>query len=68
VLKNLGGVGGLIVVNFALILAGELAFCIGIYLVIPIVTATQVVAYRKVFPRLGPGQFSPPPPGDYRGI
>ncbi len=50
VLKNLGGVTGLFVVNFGLVLAGYLAFCIGIYLVIPVVIAANVVAYRKVFP------------------
>lgn len=51
VMKNLGGIGSLIAVNFGLVVAGELAFCIGIYLVIPIITATNLVAYRKVFPR-----------------
>ena len=52
VLKNLGGIGGLIAVNFLLALAGELAFCVGIYLVIPVITATNIVAYRKVFPKI----------------
>jgi hypothetical protein len=52
VLKNLGGIGSLIAVNFCLALAGELAFCVGIYLVIPIITAANIVAYRKVFPRI----------------
>jgi hypothetical protein len=51
VVKNLSGIGGLIAVNFGLVLAGELAFCVGIYLVIPIITASNLVAYRKVFPR-----------------
>lgn len=51
VMKNLSGIGGLIGLNFLMALAGELAFCVGIYLVIPIITATNVVAYRKVFPR-----------------
>jgi uncharacterized membrane protein len=51
VMKNLGGVSGMIAVNFVIALAGELAFCIGIYLVIPIITASNLVAYRKVFPR-----------------
>ena len=57
VLKNLAGIGGLIAVNFLLALAGELAFCVGIYLVIPIITATNIVAYRKVFPRIDNYQF-----------
>jgi len=51
VLKNIGGVAGLIVVNFGLALVGELALCVGIYFVIPILIAGNVVAYRKVFPR-----------------
>jgi Predicted integral membrane protein len=51
VLKNMGGVVGLILVNFGLVLVGELAFCVGIYFVIPVLIAGNVVAYRKVFPR-----------------
>ena len=50
VLRNLGGVVGLILVNFGLVLVGELAFCVGVYFVIPILIAGNVVAYRKVFP------------------
>jgi len=52
VLKNLGGIGSLVAVNFVLALAGEMALCVGIYLVIPIITAANIVAYRKVFPRI----------------
>ncbi len=51
VFKNMGGVVGLFLVNFVLALVGELALCIGIYFVIPIIIAANVVAYRKVFPR-----------------
>jgi hypothetical protein len=61
-LKNVGGIGGLIAVNFCLAIAGYLALCVGMYLVIPIITAANVVAYRKVFPRLHPSGFGPPPP------
>lgn len=50
-LKNVSGVGGLIVVNFAIAIAGYLAFCIGLYLAIPLMTATNIVAYRRVFPK-----------------
>ncbi|MBP9663652.1 MAG: DUF975 family protein [Pyrinomonadaceae bacterium] len=50
-LKNAGGVGGLIVVNFCIAIAGYLAFCIGLYLAIPLMTATNIVAYRRVFPK-----------------
>lgn len=51
-LKNMGGIAGLIVLQFGIVLLGELAFCVGIYLTIPILTATSLVAYRKVFPKL----------------
>src|SRR5207237_431592 len=54
VMKNLGGIGGMIGVNFCLALLGELAFCVGLYFVIPIITAANLVAYRKVFPALNP--------------
>jgi hypothetical protein len=64
---NIGGIGGMIVVNFLMALAGELAFCIGIYLVIPVVTAANLVAYRKVFPKR-PISFDPPPPTAYQGL
>lgn len=53
VTKNMGGIGGLIVVNFGIVMLGQLAFCVGVYFVIPILTASNLVAYRKVFPRLG---------------
>lgn len=47
---NLGGVVGLFVVGFFLSLAGYLLFCVGIYLVIPLIVGANVVAYRKIFP------------------
>ena len=68
VMKNLGGIGGLVGVNFLLALAGEAAFFVGLYLVIPIITVTNVVAYRKVFPALGPRNLEPPPPNAYQGL
>ena len=52
VLKNLGGVGGILVTNFVLVLCGELACGIGLYLVMPLIMATNLVAYRKVFPAM----------------
>jgi hypothetical protein len=51
VVRNLGGVTGLIALNFLMILAGYAALCVGVYFVIPIMLATTVVAYRRVFPR-----------------
>lgn len=68
VLKNLGGVVGLILVNMGLMILGYLALCIGVYFVIPIMIAGNVVAYRRVFPSLQNQNFGPPPPNEYRGL
>lgn len=68
VFKNMGGVVGLFLVNFGLALAGELALCVGIYFVIPIIIATNVVAFRKVFPALNASRFDPPPPNAFQGL
>jgi hypothetical protein len=42
--------------------------CIGIYLVIPLIFASNAVAYRKIFPSRDAGQFGPPPPKAYPGL
>lgn len=68
VLKNLKGIGGLIGVNFVLALAGELACGVGIYLVLPLVMATSLVAYRKVFPAMAAPHLNPPPPNAYSNL
>ncbi|MFN6963320.1 MAG: hypothetical protein ACK4S4_06085 [Pyrinomonadaceae bacterium] len=68
VLKNLGGVVGLILVNMGLTFAGLLLCGVGVYLAMPLMLATNVVAYRKVFPRLDTGSDLPPPPNAYRGL
>ena len=49
---NMSGVVGLGFVNFGLVIVGYAALCFGIYFVIPVILATHVVAYRKVFPAL----------------
>lgn len=62
---NLGGVIGLVGVNFVLVIIGYMALCVGVYFVIPILIAGNVVAYRRVFPSLQspyqnrPGSFPP---------
>lgn len=66
--KNLGGVTGLIFVNMGLTVLGYLALCIGIYFAIPIIIATNAVAYRQVFPSRGKKGFAPPPPNAYQGL
>jgi len=64
---NLSGVAGLVVVNFVLLFLGYLALCIGLYFVIPIMIAGNVVAYRRVFPSLESApNMSPPPPDSYK--
>jgi len=62
---NMGGIAGLVGVNFLLALAGELACGIGLYLVIPLLTAGNIVAYRKVFPSATAPMLEPPPPTAY---
>ena len=65
--QNLGGVAGLVVVNFAMVFVGYLALCIGMYFVIPIMIAGNVVAYRRVFPSLETQtNLAPPPPDSYK--
>ncbi len=65
--QNLSGVAGLVVVNFVMLFAGYLAFCIGLYFVIPIMIAGNVVAYRRVFPSLeARPNINPPPPDAYK--
>ena len=50
----MSGVAGLIAVNIGLGLLGYLAFCVGVYLAVPIILATNLVAYRQVFPKNAP--------------
>ena len=65
VLKNLKGITGLIGVNFVLVMLGELACGIGLYLVLPLIMATSLVAYRKVFPAMTSPHLNPPSPNAY---
>ncbi len=63
--KNLGGVVGLWLVMFLISLVGAIT-CIGTYFAIPIMLATLLVAYRKVFPSLERQNFDiPPMPSNY---
>jgi uncharacterized membrane protein len=67
-LKNVAGIGGLIGVNFVLAIVGEALCGVGLYLVMPIILATNLVAYRKVFPALDAPALEPPPPTAYPEI
>ena len=65
VLKNLGGVGGLIAVHIGLVMVGYLLCFVGVYFVMPILLASIVVAYRQVFPVPRSQNFNPPPPSAF---
>lgn len=49
-LENLGGLIGLVVLNFLMTLVGALACYVGAFFVLPIHFAAVAVAYRQVFP------------------
>ena len=60
---NIGGVLGLMLLNALFVTLGALACFIGAYFYVPILIASQAVAYRRVFPDIGQfGQYPPPPP------
>jgi len=59
--KNLPGVVGLIVCEFVLGIIGYLMLGIGLYLVLPIMFAGVLVAYRKIFPASDKADFAAPP-------
>lgn len=67
--KNLGGVAGFIGVYCVIIFAASFLTCgIGVYFILPIITAAFTVVYRKVFPALKQTNFEPPPPNAYSGL
>lgn len=59
---NLGGLLGIIVLNFLLSLAGLLLCFVGVYLVLPISYAAIAVAYEQVFGLRAASDFAPAPP------
>ncbi len=48
--RNIGAITGLYAVGFVVALAGMLVFCIGVYLVLPIIFMSMTIAYRRLFP------------------
>jgi len=68
-LKNLGGIVGLMLVSMLIGTPIALLTCgIGMYLLMPLIIAANVVAYRKVFPRRQEPHFDPPPPYLYQQL
>jgi hypothetical protein len=66
VFANIGGIILLMILGCLVMLLGAIAFCIGIFVALPVVWAANVIAYRQVFPLLD-GNFytGPPPPTAY---
>jgi hypothetical protein len=59
---NLGGILGLLLLNAGLGIVGVLCCVIGVYFYLPVSFASYAVAYRRVFPDVGPNLPMPPPP------
>ena len=60
-MKNLGGILGLVLLNFGLGILGAICCYVGLIFVIPVSFASYAVAYRQVFPDM-PRTFPAPPP------
>jgi hypothetical protein len=65
---NRGGVAGLFGVGILIAIVGYMAFCVGIYLALPVLMMAMAVAYRKVFPATPHRNFDPPLPDAYQGL
>jgi len=59
---NVGGILGLMLLNWLFTMAGMLLCIVGAYLYLPIAFASQAVAFRRVFPEMRQPFASPPPP------
>lgn len=59
---NFGGVLGLLFLNGLITFAGAMLCIIPAYLYLPVAFASQVVAFRRVFPQVPQTFASPPPP------
>ncbi|HEV7645233.1 MAG TPA: hypothetical protein VGO50_14915 [Pyrinomonadaceae bacterium] len=67
--SNIGGIIVLVILQTVVVLIGALALCIGIFFVIPLIWASNAIAYRMVFPESpqGSGLYNEPPRPDYYG-
>ncbi|MGI8849023.1 MAG: hypothetical protein ACR2HT_02515 [Pyrinomonadaceae bacterium] len=67
--KNLGGIIGFVALEVAMVIIGYALCLVGVYLMMPIMFAGALVAYRKVFPpsnNLNSPSKIPPPPSAYQ--
>ena len=66
-LANPGGLIVLVIFQILVMLLGMIAFCIGVFVAIPVLYASNAIAYRQVFLRRRASGFSnvPPPPDVY---
>jgi hypothetical protein len=67
--SNVGGIIVLMILQGLMILLGVLALCIGWIFVIPVMVASNMIAYRMVFPEINvqTTQFNEPPRPDFYG-
>lgn len=64
--ENIGGLIVLFILEGLVSLVGTLAFCIGLFFVLPVIYAANIVAYKSVFPDPQPSFFNEPPsPEEY---
>lgn len=61
-LANMGGILGIVLINFALGIAGALACCIGGIFLLPVQFGMYAIAYRMMF-----GDIAPPPASPHGG-
>jgi uncharacterized membrane protein len=67
VMSNLGGLIVLLILEILISIAGMFAFCIGIFFVLPVISAANIIAYRQVFPEAEQDFPNMPPSPDSYG-
>jgi uncharacterized membrane protein len=67
--SNVGGLILLLILEILIAIAGVVALCFGVFFVMPLLYAATAVAYRQVFPDMGPSVYRnvPPAPDVYGG-
>jgi hypothetical protein len=66
VFGNIGGIILLMILGALVAILGVIAFCVGIFVALPVIWAANVIAYRSVFPLLDNNFYNvPPPPSAY---